>query len=256
VSRADDEVSAPLVDVDGGLAGRLDGVDEHGRAGVVGDVDGLAHRQPRPVRPRDRTQNEQRRVVERGREIVEVDPAALGLENPNLDTVFALEPTPRQDARGVFEISSDDDVALVPLDRACDAVDSVSRALGERDLRRADAEEIGDGDSRRLVRSSRSGVDVAFGRRLVLMGFERRFDRVDDSAGTGSARAGVEVVAALERRNVRPERLVIHVGPSSRALLRIRLGNRSSGVAGNAALPFAGARCERADRRGCLYSQS
>jgi len=210
VARGDDEVGTPPADVDRNLPGRLNGVDQHQRAGVVSGFDDRFDREPRPVGPGERAHAEQRRVFGRCRHRLEaaVEPSVLvdgffsrtlparmvrgvledfvvqwsgtrrvpstllraiavcslrlrrnaGLEHANLDAVLALEALPRQDPRGVLEVGSNDDIVLVPVQRARDSVDPVGRALGERDLALFGTEQAGDGRSRLVVALERCGI--------------------------------------------------------------------------------------------------
>jgi hypothetical protein len=78
-----DEIRAPVLDTHRHLAGRLDGIHEHLCARVVGNLDDLPNRQPRPVVPRDGTQTDESCTLDGIFQRVDIEVPAFGRYLPN-----------------------------------------------------------------------------------------------------------------------------------------------------------------------------
>jgi len=198
------------------LAGRLDGVDQHPRAGVVGDLDGLRHPEARPVVPGQRTETEQAGVRDGVFQRVHIEPPAVGFEHAHLDVVGVYQPVPGQRPRRVFEVRADDDVAGLEVDGGGDPRDAVSGAVRERDLVGVTgADEPGDAFAGAVHGVERHLVGIARRVGVVLVTFEEVVGGRDDPPRAGAARTRVHVRRLLERGHRRPEVLGVHGGRST-----------------------------------------
>ncbi len=131
--RTGDEIRTPLRHVRGHLPRTLHRVHEDERPRVVRYRREFFDRKHRPVCPRQRAETEEFRVRDRVFHGICVESAALAFERVRLDAA-PFQPLPREDSRRVFEVGSNDRIPIFPVECGGDAVDTVGRALGERDF--------------------------------------------------------------------------------------------------------------------------
>ena len=161
VGGAREEVGAERGDVDERVRGVVDGVDEHERAGGVGELGRAAHVVDRPERVRRGADREELRPrSERRGEVLHVELAGLGVEahGPDLEAALARDAAPGIDVGVVVELGDHDLVARGPaLAQRAPEVERERRHVGaERDLGGPAAQEVGE----RLARGRERGVGL------------------------------------------------------------------------------------------------
>ncbi len=199
VTSRSDVLYLPLSHVDRCLANRLDGVDENLRSCIVGDPGDFADRESCPVVSRDRTHTDQSCVRDSVLQVVQIDVAVCCLNDTRVHSVRS----PRNDARGMFEVGSDNRVTGVPRDSVRDSTHAVTRTLREGNFPGPGVQELG----HVLPRLVESVVDWRIhprlsGGRFVAVTLEELLHRLDDVDATRTTRSGVQRNA---RWSLRPQ---------------------------------------------------